>query len=295
MLRRVTSLTLALCLGLAASSARAQDDEHRLRWEARWARVHPASYAITGALGGASLIFDGLYLGGTEAQLRGANVIDGPVRDALMANTDEGREIAAKISDVLLGTLLAWPIFDAAVIAGIADTNSDVFWQLTWIAAESYALEMLINTVFKQLVARERPHGSRCTLEDRLENPGRCGPTGRLRSFYSGHASFAFSAAGQVCVHHTHLPLYGNEIADGFACGGALLMATAVATLRMIADRHYLTDVLMGAVLGLSTGFLMPYLLHYQWDTRDGTRPDVVVPARAPLSAPIMLGWSGTF
>jgi membrane-associated phospholipid phosphatase len=286
---------LVVCLVLATSSAQAQGREHRLRWSPDWARVHPASYTITTAVGGASLIFDHLYVSGPEAQLRGPTVIDAPVRAALMASTDEGRDIAGLISDILLGTMLAWPVFDALVIAGIADTNSDVAWQLTWITAESYALEMLINTLFKQLVARERPFGSRCTLEDRLENPGRCGPSGRLRSFYSGHSSFSFSAAGQVCVTHLHLPLYGSDAADGFACGAALLVASTVAILRMVGDYHYVTDVLVGALVGLTTGFLMPYLLHYQWDPSDDIPPDISVPARAPLSTPVMVGWSGTF
>jgi membrane-associated phospholipid phosphatase len=281
-----------IALILAASSAQAQSDEHRLEWSSDWARVHPASYAVTGAMGGFSLMFDGFYEGGAEAQLRGPTVIDQPVRDALMAPTDEGREMAGLVSDILLGVMIGWPLIDALVVAGLGDLNSDVAWQLTWIAAESYALEMLINTLFKQLVARERPHGSRCTLEDRLENPARCGPGGRLRSFYSGHSSFSFSAAGQVCVNHAHLPLYGSDAADAFACGAALLVASTVATLRMIADRHYVTDVLVGAVLGLSTGFLMPYLLHYQWDP--GEAPEATMTA-APLRAPLTVGFRGTF
>jgi len=286
-------LGVAVSVILTASPARAQSGEHRLEWSSDWARVHPASYAITGAMGGFSLMFDGLYEGGAEAQLRGPTVIDQPVRDALMASTDEGREIAGLVSDILLGVMIAWPLVDALVVAGLGDLNSDVAWQLTWISAESFALEMLINTLFKQLVARERPHGSRCTLEDRLENPGRCGPTGRLRSFYSGHSSFSFSAAGQVCVNHAHLPLYGSDAADAFACGAALLIASTVATLRMIADRHYVTDVLVGAVLGLGTGFLLPYLLHYQWDP--GDPPETTMTAH-PLSAPpVMVGFRGGF
>lgn len=287
------ALALLLVLAALPPSARAQEDD-RLRWSPSWARVHPASYAITGAVGGFALVFDHLYDGGPEAQLRGPTFLDEPVRDALMAPTDEGREVAGRVSDVLLGIMIAWPLFDAAVVVGIADTSSDVFAQLAWITAESYAAEMLINTLFKQLVARERPHGQRCTLEDRLENPGRCGPTGRLRSFYSGHSSFSFSAAGQVCVTHAHLPLYGSDAADAFACGGALLLASTIALLRVIADRHYITDVLVGALVGLGTGFLLPYLLHYQWDPRGELPPDVTVPARAPLSAPA-LGYAGRF
>lgn len=285
-----------LCVALLANTGHAQDRDGRLQWSPDWARVHPASYAITTAVASSSLIFDHLYESGPEAQLRGPTVIDAPVRAALMATSDEGRDLAGTISDILLGTMLAWPVLDALVVAGIVDTNPDVAWQLTWITAESYALEMLVNTLFKQLVARERPFGSRCTLEDRFENPGRCGPSGRLRSFYSGHSSFSFSAAGQVCVTHLHLPLYGSDVADGIACGAALAIASTVAILRVVGDYHYLTDILVGAAVGFTTGFLMPYLLHYQWNPgSEEVRSDVTTLGRAPLSAPIMIGWSGAF
>lgn len=287
------SLVVLLIL-LAPLSARAEEGEDRLRWSPGWARVHPASYVVVGAFAGFSLMFDHLYEGGPEAQLRGPTVIDEPVRDALMASSDEGRELASLVSDVLLGTLILWPLFDALVIAGIADTNSDVAFQLTSMAAESFAVELLINTLLKQLVARERPHGFRCTLEDRLEHPELCGPGARLRSFYSGHSSFAFSGAGQVCVNHAHLPLYGSDVADALACGAAVLFAATAAVLRVVADRHYLTDVLVGAVVGLSTGFLLPYLLHYQWDPRDERAPDLAVDARAALGAAPLFGWAGT-
>ncbi len=288
----MTRALVVLLVVLAPLTARAQEDDDRLRWSPGWARAHPASYVLVGALGGFSLMFDNLYDGGPEAQLRGPTVIDGPTRDALMAPTDEGRELAGQVSDVLLGVMIAWPLVDAWIVAGLADTNPDVAFQLSSIAAESYAVEMLVNTLLKQLVARERPHGARCTLEDRLEHPERCGPGARLRSFYSGHSSFSFSAAGQVCVNHAHLPLYGSDAADAFACGAALLLATSVAVLRMVADRHYLTDVLVGALVGTTTGFLLPYLLHYQWDPRDERSPEGAIGARAALAP--LFAWSGT-
>lgn len=285
-------VVLALALVLGASSARAQEDD-RLRWAPEWNRVHPAAYTVVGSVTAFALVFDNLYEGAPEARLRGPTFLDRPVRAALMAESDEGREIAGQLSDALLAVMIAWPLIDSAIVVGIADTNSDVFWQLTWIAAESYALELLINTLFKQLVARERPHGSRCTLEDRLEDPARCGPDGRLRSFYSGHSSISFSAAGQVCVTHLHLPVYGSRAADIVACGAALLLASTISTLRIVADRHYVTDVLVGAAVGFATGFLLPYLLHYhQWGS-EGPAPDPSM--AAPLAIPPVLGWGGSF
>jgi membrane-associated phospholipid phosphatase len=43
-------------------------------------------------------------------------------------------------------------------------------------------------------------------------------------------------------------------------------MATSVAVLRIRADRHYTTDVLAGALIGTSTGFLLPKLGHYWFE-----------------------------
>ncbi len=46
-------------------------------------------------------------------------------------------------------------------------------------------------------------------------------------------------------------------------CATGFVLAAATAALRVVGDMHYLTDVLMGAVVGTATGFLVPYLLHY--------------------------------
>jgi membrane-associated phospholipid phosphatase len=286
--RWALALAVAVLATLStASPASAQD--HRLRWEPEWNRVHPATYTVMGVAAAGALVLDfGVEPGRLEALVRGPEIFDEPVRNALMAPTEEGREAAATLSDILLLSLLVWPYVDAFVVAGIADQNTDVLWQLSSIAAETYAADLLISTVFKLLVARERPHGARCTLEDRLENPRRCGPGGRLRSFYSGHSSAAFNAAGVTCVSHLHLPLYGSRAADTMACGAALLTATIVATLRIIADRHYATDVIIGAVVGLGTGFLLPYLLHFhRWGDAPDPTGGSVAELSSPLSAPM--------
>jgi membrane-associated phospholipid phosphatase len=39
-----------------------------------------------------------------------------------------------------------------------------------------------------------------------------------------------------------------------------LTLAATTATLRMIADKHYFTDVLVGAAVGSAAGFLVPHL-----------------------------------
>ncbi len=276
---RFAMALIAIVASCTAASVRAQD--HRLEWSDDWARAHPASYAVVGSAVAGALLFDFVWDPGPEALVRGPTAFDAAWRGRLMAQSEEDRERAATLSDVLLGLLILWPFVDSLAVAGLGDMNSDVAWQLSMLAIEAYAADFLLSTIAKELVARERPHGARCSLEDRLANPARCGPSGRLRSFYSGHASAAFNAAGVVCMTHVHMPLYASTAADWFACGSALVTASVVVALRVIADRHYASDVLIGALLGLATGALLPYLLHFAWDPT----PDPAEGAAMPLSS----------
>jgi len=73
---------------------------------------------------------------------------------------------------------------------------------------------------------------------------GRDRPTGECCSFPSGHAATAFAAAS---VLERHL---------GYrASWPALAAATYVATSRLVDNRHFLSDVMMGAGVGIATGW----------------------------------------
>ena len=63
--------------------------------------------------------------------------------------------------------------------------------------------------------------------------------------------------------HHAALPLYGSDFGGALACGVTMTSATATAVMRIVADKHWTTDVLIGSGLGLGLGFGLPYLLHY--------------------------------
>jgi membrane-associated phospholipid phosphatase len=117
-------------------------------------------------------------------------------------------------------------------------------------------------------VRRERPFKTAYCSENPSDPD--CA-SGDSSSFLSGHASTAFTGAGLVCAHHGAMPLYGNKIADTGACATALAAATVTGGLRIVADKHYASDVIAGAALGLASGWLMPKLLHY---TSWGTPPE---------------------
>ncbi|HEV8549343.1 MAG TPA: phosphatase PAP2 family protein, partial [Polyangiaceae bacterium] len=82
-------------------------------------------------------------------------------------------------------------------------------------------------------------------------------------SFMSGHTTIAFTGAGLICAHHQHLPLYGGGAPDLLACIAALGAATTAGAMRVAADKHYATDVLLGMGVGLFAGYGLPNLLHY--------------------------------
>src|SRR5437870_1262226 len=118
------------------------------------------------------------------------------------------------------------------------------------IAAETVALAGLAGQAVKLTVARRRPTAyaigaARASADDDA-------------SFYSGHASAAFAVA-------TSFATCASMRGDGdawVAWAAGLPLAALTASLRIGADRHYLSDVLVGAGAGTLFGTLVPRLLH---------------------------------
>lgn len=96
--------------------------------------------------------------------------------------------------------------------------------------------------------AFERPriaHGGADSVVRLLENPSLFDLTGRYNSFPSGHATAAFAVAYVLSKRYPRLavPLY--------------ITAMLVSAARVWLGSHYPTDVLAGAFLGISAGYLV--------------------------------------
>ncbi len=77
------------------------------------------------------------------------------------------------------------------------------------------------------------------------------------RSFPSGHASIAFAAAAAYAsVLHRRGIASANKVQIGLLFGAA----TATAALRVVAHKHFPTDVAAGALLGFVIGWTVPAL-----------------------------------
>jgi membrane-associated phospholipid phosphatase len=127
-------------------------------------------------------------------------------------------------------------------------------WVDLLIVAEAATLAANLNQLVKYTVGRERPFVHYRNFPD----PDRAPEPDDNVSFYSGHSSLAFSlatAAGTVSS------MRGYKSAP-WVWGIGLGLASTVAYLRVAGDKHYLTDVLVGAAVGSAMGIAIPRWLH---------------------------------
>ena len=256
-------LPLFATLWLASPPAWAQaDDSHRLRWQPEWRRVNGVEYALTSGLFATFMAV--WFLPPLREPLWTRPVLlDAATRRGLRARTSQGRNTAGRVSDVLAAASYLPPLLvDPMIVAGIEDRNPDVAWQLFVISTQSYAITIALNHASKRIFARQRPYAFACTRDSRYSDD--CDDADRFRSFYSGHAAVTATSAGLVCAHHTHVPLYGGGNADRLTCAAALAGMLTTSTLRMVADKHWNSDVVVGTLLGLSVGYLLPTLVYYK-------------------------------
>lgn len=253
MLRLSYIAAIWICL-LSASQAHAQTAAPTLRYDLRLDLPLLALGAGTWLAGD---VFKD-QLAPTACRLCTPNGLDRSARDGVVWSRTGG---AALTSDIVgLFTLPSLGLLSAALVSKLGDTQ-EPFWVDAMIWAEAVGLNAGTNQVVKFSVARRRPFvNERSDMERRAHED----PDDNV-SFYSGHTSLAFSsvmAAGTLATLRRRP--YALVI---FAVG--LPLAGLTGYLRMAADRHYLSDVLTGAVMGSAFGVAVP-LLHRA--RKDGPR-----------------------
>jgi membrane-associated phospholipid phosphatase len=126
---------------------------------------------------------------------------------------------------------------------------------------QSFAISGAISLSFQKM-GRVRPVERGCREDPNYAN--QCDdPVFLNQSFVSGHTAIAFTGAGLTCAHHRHLPLYGGGWPDVAICVATLAAASSTAVLRVMSDRHYASDSLLGVGIGLVSGWGLPEWLHY--------------------------------
>ncbi len=223
---------------LCAQSASAQELGPELNFPLGW----ETDLLAVGGLWGIS---GGMFLLGIERDVPNwdtAHSLDHTVRNALMASTAEGLEDARTLGDIVeIGGTVALGVglpFFANILYG--GNSWQGFGGDLLAITEGVALGSFFTQTTKFIVLRERPNG------------------GNNLSFWSGHTQFAFGvvSAYTAVAEMRGYPYPASVSVIGYA--GASL----VGVMAIMSDRHWFTDVVVGAALGTLVGYFLPKLLH---------------------------------
>jgi len=244
----------------------ASTEEPRLSWKPEWPRYKLLEYLSIPVLGITTFTLQTQVDNPHHARLQGGFLIDRPMQDLLRLSNRDDRATADAISDVSYwGLQLYSAVVDVLVVSLAIHGLPDVALELAVMTAQAFAISHTVVTFTKKVVGRERPYSERCESEgDQIES--QCEGTERYTSFLSGHTLGAFTGAGLICAQHQKLDLYGGGAVEEFACGSALALASVTGFLRIVSDRHWFSDVLASAAIGLASGWLMSWLLHFQFN-----------------------------
>jgi len=232
-----------------------------LATEREWEPLRPRDYWIDAGLAlGAFTAYTQLEQ--QDSRLGRANLVDESGRSAFRFSSRGQRHDAEVWSNVALTAAIAIPVGLDPALAWARDKSRAAAARIWNIDAQAFGLTAVLTGTAKALIGRERPYVHECRRNPQSD-PG-CLKEDKeegLKSFYSGHSVYAFTGAGLTCLHHTELRLYGDH-RDQVACGSAIGLATVVALMRVGADKHYVTDVSSGALIGFLSGYLFPRFLH---------------------------------
>ena len=158
---------------------------------------------------------------------------------------------AAQLSDVLLAGAIAAPI-GYLTGSSIDDADGDRLQ----LYSEALAINLALFQGAKHLIQRPRPYlySSVPGVTAYAASQG----DDAFQSFYSAHAATAFCAA----TAGAYLAGAGSTSVRirALAWGGGFAAGTAVANLRVRAGKHFYSDVVIGALVGIAIGYAVPAL-----------------------------------
>jgi membrane-associated phospholipid phosphatase len=222
-------------------------------WHAGPQGRHRVAHLAVIAVGGSMYIVSETVLKDTlapsDCRFCTPNGLDHSVRDAVVwQNTDRARVFSSVTGFV------AVPALELTLVALSSTGADDRFGRVlddTIPVVESGVLAGLINQAVKVSVGRRRPFVV-------FGDPIRAPDVDDNLTIYSGHTThgFAITTSAGIVAHRRGSNLTPVIFASGYA------LTAATGYLRMAADRHYLTDVLVGAATGTAVGYVVPTLFH---------------------------------
>jgi membrane-associated phospholipid phosphatase len=245
----------------SAAAARAES-----RWQPSWPTFSWAEGAATVAAGTLTGVL-WLREPPREARWQGGVLFDDAVRSGMRLSSANGRSRARFLGDLPYYASPIIPlIVDPLLVAWLGHGDGKAALNLELVGLEAFAYAGLSSFVSTGLSRRQRPDSSECWREH-PDGEG-CEPVD-TEAFWSGHTTIAAASAGLVCANHRYLRLWGHPAADAGACVLSTAGALATGVSRILSDRHYTTDVIVGFGVGFAFGYAVPVLLHYSHGRRD--------------------------
>lgn len=258
------------------------DQEKTVKWNENWPRVHLLEVGAIVALTIGSIELS-LVKPADHAKWSKPILFDESARSFFKSNNENTQELAGNLSDNIYHAMVIAPyVVDNYVVALGIHQNADVALQMTLMNLQSLGLSGVISLSMERTVGRRRPFAQDCSGQFGPDKVGynHCNGVDDFESFYSGHAAATFTMAGLTCAHHQHLPLYGGGLPDALACIVMVSLATTTGVLRLVVDRHWTSDVLTGAAVGLINGYVLPSWLHYGFGDSRKQVPTII---RTPI------------
>ncbi len=243
-----SGVALAALVAACASPAGADEDLHPLRFspEADAPVLAAAGFAwLTGNLM-QSTIVDAPTCAPCVAS--NMNALDRPVAGRWDPTAD-------KVSWGLLGAMVAAPLLADGIDVHRSRAGARSFGDDAGVYLEALAIDGAANEILKLAVRRPRPftYGTAAPADARASSDA-------YVSFYSEHTSLAFTAAAAWAT--TFALRHGDSPgAVTLVALSAFALAGTTAALRVVAGKHFPTDVGVGALVGSAVGVATP-LLH---------------------------------
>ncbi len=124
---------------------------------------------------------------------------------------------------------------------------------ITLMYAETWLLNAGITNLTKELFKRKRPfvYNPNAPLSKKMKADA-------TSSFFSGHTSFA--ASSSFFMAKVYADTNPNSRYKPYVWSAAATIPLTTAILRIIAGKHFPTDVFVGYIIGATTGILVPHL-----------------------------------
>jgi membrane-associated phospholipid phosphatase len=243
-MRHARALAAILALSLATAASGQETTLTPLSYD--WAIDGAVTAATAATVIGLQLAKN--QLGPLECKWCVPGSLDGDVaRSVAWSNP----KTANTLSDVMQ-FLLPFATVGYGVLQGYRLGDPAAGWSDALLITEATSLALLANVIVKYAVGRARPYvwmGQAGLYGD---------PHEENLSFFSGHTTLAFA----VALSAGTLFLMQGMPGAGWVLGGGLALASFTGYLRMGAEQHYLTDVLLGAAVGSLVGWAVPFLFH---------------------------------